>query len=282
MIRSWLHLCRISNLPTVWSNVLAGWLLAGGAWDSGLGWVMLCGSLMYCGGMVLNDVCDAAFDRQHQPHRPIAAGRVSWAGACLGALLMLAMGLGLGLSSGAQPPLLLGLAVAIVAYDLYHKPWAGSVLVMGLCRSLLMLVAASAAGPWQQLWPQAAALGCYVVGITLVARLEQPGQGSKLTWAHPAYLVLMAPAMLSLVHVAIHRQWLSAVICQTAFLTSTTLALGLMRRGGPSVGAAVGLLLAAMPVVDALALQPRHPWLALSLLPLPIALRLWQRWVAAT
>ena len=255
---NWLHLCRVSNLPTVWSNVLAGWLLAGGAMSPGLCWMLLAGSLMYGGGMVLNDVCDAAHDRQHQVHRPIAAGRVSWKAALVGALAMLGIGLMAGIKADASPWLLVGLLAGIVAYDLYHKPWAGSVLIMGLCRSLLFLAAASAAGPWQELWPQAAALGLYVLGITAVARLEAAAARTGRSGPHLAHLALIAPLLL-------------------AIAGSARLSLG-----GPQIGAAVGLLLAAMPLVDALALLPDQPSLALSLLPLPIALRLWQRWIAAT
>jgi len=46
----------VSNLPTVWTNVLAGTVLAGGAWQSGrMGIVLIAMSLMYVGGMYLND-----------------------------------------------------------------------------------------------------------------------------------------------------------------------------------------------------------------------------------
>jgi 4-hydroxybenzoate polyprenyltransferase len=279
---NWLHLCRVSNLPTVWSNVLAGWLLAGGAMSPGLCWMLLAGSLMYGGGMVLNDVCDAAHDRQHQVHRPIAAGRVSWKAALVGALAMLGIGLMAGIKADASPWLLVGLLAGIVAYDLYHKPWAGSVLIMGLCRSLLFLAAASAAGPWQELWPQAAALGLYVLGITAVARLEAAAARTGRSGPHLAHLALIAPLLLAIAGSARLSLSAPALLCPLAFVLVVGMALKRMRLGGPQIGAAVGLLLAAMPLVDALALLPDQPSLAISLLPLPIALRLWQRWIAAT
>jgi len=43
----WLRLGRISNLPTVWSNVLAGTLLAGAQPDVNTGLVLLAASLLY-------------------------------------------------------------------------------------------------------------------------------------------------------------------------------------------------------------------------------------------
>jgi hypothetical protein len=45
-MKPWLHLARISNLPTVWTNVTAAWLLAGGTFtDPRLYWLILAGSL---------------------------------------------------------------------------------------------------------------------------------------------------------------------------------------------------------------------------------------------
>ena len=64
--RTLLLLGRVSNLPTVWSNCLAGWLLGGGGewWRLGL---LSCGATsMYVGGMFLNDAFDAAFDKAEQ------------------------------------------------------------------------------------------------------------------------------------------------------------------------------------------------------------------------
>ena len=89
-LRPWLILSRGSNLPTVWSSTMAGWLL-GAYWSSKtnvllfgltdgpstevawwpLPWLLLAVSAIYVGGMILNDVFDAAWDAQHRPTRPI-------------------------------------------------------------------------------------------------------------------------------------------------------------------------------------------------------------------
>ena len=77
LARTLLILGRVSNLPTVWSNCLAGWLLAGGgAWSR---FAALCGgaSLLYIGGMFLNDACDVRFDTAHRQERPIPSGAIS-------------------------------------------------------------------------------------------------------------------------------------------------------------------------------------------------------------
>src|SRR5260370_25481493 len=73
-----LKLGRISNLPTVWTNVLAGTVLAGGVvqhWQTAI--VLLAMSLLYVGGMYLNDYFDCAIDARERPQRPIPAGDVS-------------------------------------------------------------------------------------------------------------------------------------------------------------------------------------------------------------
>ena len=74
--RTLLVLGRFSNLPTVWSNCLAGWWLGGGwnAWK--LPWLLLGTSLIYCGGMFLHDAFDQEYDRLRRPERPIPSGKI--------------------------------------------------------------------------------------------------------------------------------------------------------------------------------------------------------------
>ena len=72
-----LRLGRVSNLPTVWTNVLAGIVLAGADPASALVIPVLLGaSLLYVGGMYLNDAFDAEIDARHRSSRPIPAGLV--------------------------------------------------------------------------------------------------------------------------------------------------------------------------------------------------------------
>src|ERR1051325_660101 len=77
LLRSFLTLGRISNLPTVWSNCLAAWTLAGGGLDARLAFVCAGGSFLYIGGMFLNDACDVSFDQQHRMERPIPSGAIT-------------------------------------------------------------------------------------------------------------------------------------------------------------------------------------------------------------
>jgi hypothetical protein len=73
-----LELGRVSNLPTVWSNVLAGMVLSGGWLAPGALLAVLAGaSAIYVGGMFLNDAFDAEIDARERPERPIPSGRIA-------------------------------------------------------------------------------------------------------------------------------------------------------------------------------------------------------------
>ena len=89
-----LRLGRISNLPTVWTNVLVGVMLAGGSLaDTRLALLMLALSLFYVGGMFLNDAFDRDFDAKHRPERPIPSGQVSVQEVFIAGFGLLAMGM---------------------------------------------------------------------------------------------------------------------------------------------------------------------------------------------
>ena len=72
-----LALCRVSNLPTVWMNVLAALVLASAPLSLGA-FALLAVSLsaFYCAGMCLNDLYDLEYDTEHQPFRPISVPNI--------------------------------------------------------------------------------------------------------------------------------------------------------------------------------------------------------------
>src|SRR5579862_2051883 len=76
-LRALLVLGRVSNLPTVWSNCLAAWCLAGGGKVNRFALVCAGATLLYTGGMFLNDACDVEFDQRYRPERPIIASQIS-------------------------------------------------------------------------------------------------------------------------------------------------------------------------------------------------------------
>lgn len=324
MLRPWLELARISNLPTVWTNVMAAWLIAGGAWNGGAGprmqlaWLLLAGSLLYTGGMILNDAADVRHDSEHKKERPIPGGRVSLAAAWIVGLGMMAGGAwGSVFRAGASLPIVVALIAAILFYDLYHKPWPGAVWVMGSCRALLFSMAGSAVIPFVEspggsltspfdhlslnmladmppaVWIFALTLGAYIVGLTKVARMEAKGARVTLWESFFAKALLYAPAAVALGFWLSRANWrlipllgdltpLAPLPFILLFLAMVLYATRLMRRGGPAIGQAVGLLLAGIAVVDALAVMQVSLRLACGFVLLAPLLRLWQRWIAAT
>lgn len=186
--RAWLELARISNLPTVWSNVAAGtaigmagagtFILNGSSVARMLG-VMAGASLLYVGGMALNDVIDARTDRDERPGRPIPSGRVSRGAAFVFAAACLAGGIGVGAATGlASLVVSVVLAGMIVAYDLVHDRSGWSVMLMGACRGLVYVLAASAVGGdavWSDTIVPAGCLAGYTAGLSVIARGEVGG-----------------------------------------------------------------------------------------------------------
>jgi 4-hydroxybenzoate polyprenyltransferase len=177
-LRTALRLGRVSNLPTVWSNVMAGLALNGGPLAPRvIVPIAVACSLFYVAGMYLNDAFDWRWDAQHRPERPIPAGEVSARTVFVAGFAMMAAGLLLlALGPGRPVPLFggLGLGACILLYDLSHKNNPLAPVVMGLCRVAVYVIAGLAASAHLA---TAVYLGgglqlAYLVGLTLVARHE--------------------------------------------------------------------------------------------------------------
>lgn len=296
-LHAWLELARISNLPTVWTNVLAGWLLAFGKWEwQPMTWLLVGGSLLYTGGMILNDAADVKYDREHRKERPIPSGRVSVMLAWCVAIGMLVAGGGMFVrGAGACIWLTAALVAAIVGYNFYHKQWAGSVLVMGSCRTLLYLATASAVTgtlSWDghhETIMKAIALGGYVVGLSLVARREarvnQSGEelAQLRQFANMAVgcVGLFAPVVIGIWYAGWHKEWVP-VIFAADLCAVIVLSLYWMRMNPKWIGKSVGLLLAFIPLVDALAVASVQIIVAVVFLMIVPSLLWAQRKIAAT
>ena len=175
MTSVWLRLGRVSNLPTVWTNALAGAMLAGGAIDPGAALILLIAlSLFYVGGMYLNDAFDAKIDARERAERPIPMGEVSRETVFTLGLAMLGAGAVLGFTLGAGAGLAgLALAGCVILYDWLHKRTALSPVIMGGCRFFTYLMAGMAAGGVSDalVWG-AIGLFCHVIGLTYAAKQE--------------------------------------------------------------------------------------------------------------
>ena len=244
------RLGRVSNLPTVWTNVLAATVLAGGDWrDLRTGIVLVAMSLFYVGGMYLNDYFDRAIDARERPTRPIPAGDVSAGTVAAIGFALLAGGIaGMALLGGAALMAGLALALAIVGYDVWHKGNPAGPVVMGLCRALVYGGAAAAAvgGASWIVVLAALAMLAYVAGITYAAQQESYDRIGTL-WPLAA---LAAPVVVAL---AIARHGALAIGAGLLLAAWTAAAVHLLVRR-PVAGAvsrAVSWLIAGISLVDA-------------------------------
>ena len=150
-----LKLSRVSNLPTVWSNCIAGWVLGGGiaALPAGTGvsdvllllLLIIGASLAYSAGMIMNDAVDFKFDAEHRPDRPLPSGEITLSVAWALAIAFLGGGFILMILAGASPGCTLLLGFMIVGYNVLHKRWTGSVFLMGFCFTWLLHLSLSMA-----------------------------------------------------------------------------------------------------------------------------------------
>ncbi len=196
--RAFLALSRVSHLPTVWSNCLAGWWLGGGGNHQALPFLFAGATFLYLGGAFLNDAFDADYDRQYRRTRPIPSGAISPDAALRWGLTWMALGalslLWLGQVSGG---LALALAACILLYNTIHRLVTFSPVLLGLCRSLLYPIAASTAADGVTGWSLwcGLALGAYVAGLGFIARWEN-GRAPLSYWPLP---LLAIPVLLALV-----------------------------------------------------------------------------------
>ena len=284
-----LRLGRVSNLPTVWTNVLVGVVTVGGATlDARIAWLMLALSLCYVAGMFLNDAFDRAFDAVHRPERPIPSGEVSAAMVFGAGFAMLGMAIGLlawvgyGSADGTGwRPVLAGLVLAatIVFYDWHHKHNPLSPVVMGLCRMLVYVTAgyAFAVDLPERVLILGLLLLCYLIGLTYIAKQEHLGRVANL-WP----LIFLALPLIWGLRASLEGAVVAAL--SLIFIAWVLYALSFLRRRRPGdVPRAVGSLLAGICLWDALVIaaagRASLAVLAVGLFALTLLL---QRYVAPT
>ena len=242
-----LKLGRVSNLPTVWTNAMAGAVLAGYTALPMILWIGLILSLFYIGGMWLNDAFDAKIDAVERANRPIPMGEVSATTVFAGGFGLLALGIllayGLGRSAGLAS---LMLALAIVLYDWLHKRTVFSPVLMGITRLFCYILAAVAVarltGP---VVLGALGLLAYVIGLTYAAKQEAY---DRLDNAWPL-AVLALPLIYALTQTG---GGLLALLIWAALLAVVLMALArLLRRNPGDVPKAVVTMIAGISLYDA-------------------------------
>jgi 4-hydroxybenzoate polyprenyltransferase len=246
-LRTALRLGRVSNLPTVWTNALAGAVLAGGAGGDTVLAAAVALSLFYVGGMWLNDAFDAEIDARERAGRPIPQGDVDRGTVFAGGSAFLGAGVVAGFVLGPRAgAVALALAAAIVAYDWLHKSSASGPVIMGAVRFLAYGFGGAVAGGFTlPLVLGGVGLLAHVVGLTYAARQEAYDRIDR-GWP---LAVLAVPLVYSLLRAAAAPP---ALLFWLALAVVTAVALRfLFRRSRGDVPRAVVTLIAAISLYDA-------------------------------
>jgi 4-hydroxybenzoate polyprenyltransferase len=257
-LRTLLVLGRVSNLPTVWSNCLAGWWLGGGGHYGKQPLLLFGVSALYTGGIFLNDAFDAEFDRQRRASRPIPSGAIPLATVWRWSFALLGLGaLALAVLGKTTGVLALVLLACIIIYDATHRAITASPWLLGLCRFWVYVIAGSTGvggvngGP---IWC-GAALAFYAVGLSSVAR-RGSFRGPVPYWP---LLLLAAPIFLAMLMNTGEAQNTAILLSLVLVLWVARCARTIFQPGEANVGRIVSGLLAGIVLVDWLAVAPQLP-----------------------
>lgn len=191
MLKPWLKLFRVVNLPTVPGDVLVGaaaamwwidWTAVSVQDAARIGLVAVSSCFLYMFGLVDNDIVGAATDKG----RPIPDGEISMRDAKIARGLCLALGIAAaasaacyvvdGVSYGVEYAVMfaicqivaaLALVAAIVAYNRTKRP-----VLMGLCRGLNVVLGAASVAPfllWLRLFVRVPPLHSCAVALVVAA-----------------------------------------------------------------------------------------------------------------
>lgn len=279
-LRAHLALARVSNTPTVVSNVLAGAALAT---TLGLDWnvvlVTLAMVLFYTGGMYLNDIFDREFDRRHRPDRPIPSGAVSLSAAGIVTVGLFVVGLLL-LGVAHRAALVSGIVLLIViaAYDAWHKTNPVGPFIMAATRSLVYITAflAYSTDITTELVVWSFLMLFYVAGLTSIAKTET-GLAGLRSWPLAG---LVAPAISALIAQLSVSVLLAAVVFLGWAVYSASFVYVESRR---SIGGAITRLIAGISLLDAMVLATHEAWwgVAIALVAF-VATLFFQRYIRGT
>ncbi len=187
------ELVRLPAVASVPGDSLAGASLAiDGRLSGRTALLPLSASLLYLGGMALNDYADRHVDASERPHRPIPSGRVSPGQAALVAHALTAAGLVAASLAGRRTlAVAVPLAAAVYAYDLVLKDTPAGPVAIAACRTLDVLLGGSV-GRLRDDAPAAAAIGVHTLVLSAVSRHEVEGASPEFAARATAASVLVA------------------------------------------------------------------------------------------
>lgn len=236
--KAWLELARISNLPTVISNVIAGAVVGAicfhltaaeatnALFTPSLAWLSLSiPCIVYSAGMMLNDACDANIDAKERPHRPIPSARVTRTTVFVVGFALLALAIALALLTRSPHVLnaTIALVIIVLLYDFLHALHWSSVILLAIARALASLIPmlAFAQSESSSIFTSAAialpiALAAWTLALSILARTEVSAtrmlaQPRTIGWLIACFALIDMTAM------RIVSAWIPAVLCAALF-----------------------------------------------------------------
>lgn len=253
---------RPANIVTSVSDVLAGIAISGFLINTNFSSddifpaILLCISTigLYGGGVVFNDVFDAALDKIERPERPIPKGTVTITeAAILGSALLLAGIITAAFVSKLSCLLAVSIAIAALIYNKWskHHAWAGP-LNMGLCRGLNLLlgisVVISSISEW---WFLAIVPVIYIAAITMISRGEVHGGSKKTLYAAGLLYCVVIAAILLLSHTKGMLWWTIIFLLPFAWMIFTALIKAIRTPAPQNIGKAVKAGVIALILMNA-------------------------------
>lgn len=220
---TWLRLMRLPTVFTALSNILCGFFVT--AKERRLSeivarpelWLLLLSSAgLYLGGMVLNDVFDAALDKKERPERPIPSGKISRRAAGIFGTTLLIVGLVAAFTAGMVSStgylafqIACILAAAVILYDAVLKSTILGPVGMAACRFLNVTLGAGCAAAGTKIWAGphfdvALGLFVYILGVTWFARNEAGDADSDEASTSSSRSGLFAGVVVALAGIGIH------------------------------------------------------------------------------
>jgi len=253
---------RPANIVTSVSDVLAGIAISGFLINANFSSddifpaILLCISTigLYGGGVVFNDVFDAALDKIERPERPIPKGTVTITeAAILGSALLLAGIITAAFVSKLSCLLAVSIAIAALIYNKWskHHVWAGP-LNMGLCRGLNLLlgisVVISSISEW---WFLAIVPVIYIAAITMISRGEVHGGSKRTLYVAGLLYCIVIAAILLLSYTKEKLWWTIIFLLPFAWMIFTALIKAIRIPAPQNIGKAVKAGVIALILMNA-------------------------------
>lgn len=183
MLKPWIQIIRPSNVLTAISDVLAGVAIACLFLHhdlpevNNLILITISSMLLYTGGIVFNDVFDAALDQVERPERPIPSGRIKKSSAAILGTVAFAIGCALAfLVNVSAFTISLAIVLMCLLYNAKAKHhFIAGPIVMGTCRGLNLLLGMALLPASLEYWYIAIVPIIYIASVTNISRGEVYG-----------------------------------------------------------------------------------------------------------